>query len=79
MLINESNSVITHNKTMIMTYDDINSVNVARHMALKMIKQEYWELRYGKVPMSADDYVTSNPSPKRELDERNSKWEIMKI
>jgi hypothetical protein len=79
-LISEYIAMINTNKSMILSYDEINSVNVNRHMALKMIKKEYWELRYGKIPLvEGEDYHNNNPSPKRELDEKNSQWEILNI
>jgi hypothetical protein len=46
-MITDYNAVMTTNKSMILSYDEINSVNVSKHMALKNIKKEYWELRYG--------------------------------
>jgi hypothetical protein len=73
-LITDYNSMINTNKSMILSYDEINSVNVNRHMALKIIKKEYWELKYGKSPMieNGEEYRNNNPSPKRELDEKNA-------
>jgi hypothetical protein len=35
------------NKTLVVDYDSKNSVNVARHMTLKIKKKEFWELKYG--------------------------------
>lgn len=79
-LISAYNTMINTNKSMILSFDEINSVNVNRHMALKMIKKEYWELRYGKIPLTeGEEYHNNNPSPKRELDEKNSQWEILNI
>ena len=49
-MISEYMQIITTNKSMIMSYDEINSVNVSKHMALKTTKKEYWQLRYGNVP-----------------------------
>ena len=49
-MISEYTQVITTNKSMILSYDEINSVNVSKHMGLKVIKKEYWELRYGNLP-----------------------------
>jgi len=79
-MITDYNAVMTTNKSMILSYDEINSVNVSKHMALKNIKKEYWELRFGKVPQDEyEDCSNNNPSPKREIDEKNAKWEIMNI
>jgi len=79
-MISEYMQIITTNKSMIMSYDEINSVNVSKHMALKVTKKEYWELRFGNVPLGeSDEYVNNNPSPKREVDEKNAKWEIKNL
>ena len=41
------------------------------------MEQDFWKLRFGKLPNDGSD-IRGQPSPKREIDEKNHMWEIKK-
>lgn len=60
-----------------MAHDDLNQVRLEKELNLKEMEQEFWKLRYGKLPNDGTD-IRGQPSPKREIDEKNHMWEIKK-
>jgi hypothetical protein len=61
-----------------LAHDDLNQVKLEKELQLKEIDQEFWTVRYGKLPQDGSD-IRGQPSPKREIDEKNHLWEIKKL